>query len=218
MKNVLLLITLFLGFNKTISAQTFGYIHNYTNQMRSSVISHILVSQGVDGEYGIMNTSVDQGFAASLGQGSNHGSGKYTWQGFGLTSGVGVEVLKFVQFNVGHTFVNLKTKNDSLENLSGSRLSAESRFVFMAPVGNLEIGGGFIGSKLNYQRRLEQSTFYGSGYFYSLGVNYYLSSQLSVVGSGKVLTESLLRSSGSPVVKDMKSDLTAIGVGFRLWL
>lgn len=193
MKSLLFVVTLFSG---VANAQSHGYI-NYT---RSDVTSHIFVEQGVDGEYGRYDDGED----------------RKTWKGYGVNTALGIETLKFVQFLVGHTLVNVKG-TDKLESLEGSRLFGGGRLVFLSPVGNLELGSGFQGSRLDYQKGLETGAFYGSGVYWSLGVNYYMSSHISLYLEGIQTREQLVRTSGDGN-DSFKVDSNIIGAGFRIWL
>lgn len=196
------------------SVDAYGQAHNYINSRRSGTVSHVFVTQSVDGEFGRFNTSGKETTA----EGTISTSSAPYWQGFGIGSSVGIEVLKFIQFNAGHTFVNMRNKNDGLEKIDGSRLNGGARFVFTAPVANLEAGGGILASRMDYTKRLEAATFYGSGYYYTLGLNYFISSQVSFFGNAKMNHENLVRNSGSSVTTSMSTDTTLLGFGFTLWL
>lgn len=189
--------------------------HNYVNTTRSSAISHIFVSQSIEGEYGefeLSGSSDQPNPAASIGP-------KVTkWQGYNLTQTLGLEVMKFIQFNVAHSMMNMRSSASNLERLGGSRFSAGARLVFLAPVANLEAGGGVIGTRYDYQDYLHTSNFYGSGSYFSLGFNYYLSERVSLFGQGKLIEENSVRSGGDIEAKNIKSKTTNLGTGFSLWL
>ncbi len=189
--------------------------HAYINYQRSSTESHVFVEQSIDGEYGTFATNGTMNDADGNAQSVN---AKQLWKGYGFSTELGMELMKFVQFTASHTFVNLRYKEDALQSLTGSRVNAGLRLSFLSPVGNLEAGGGFQGSRLDYQKQLENGSFYGSGFYYSLGVNYYLSSRISVDFQGKMAREHLDRSSGSSSVRSIDTDTTQMGFGFRIWL
>ncbi len=179
--------------------------HSYINQMRSSVRTNVLVSQGIEGEYGSYRAK------------SSTESFSQNWQGYGFRSGLGLEVMKFVQFNVGHTFSNMSNAGSNVERMIGSKVFAETRLVFMAPLANLELGGGILGSRLDYQRAADVASFYGSGLYYSLGLNYFMSPSVSVYGTAKLNQENLMKSSGA-AADNFKTNTTALGLGFSLWI
>ena len=140
------------------------------------------------------------------------------WKGYNLTQTFGLELLKFVQFNVAHSMMNMRSANTSLERLGGSRFTAGMRLVFLAPVANLEAGGGLIGSRYDYQHNLSTTDFYGSGVYYSLGFNYFLSERVSFFGQGKMIDEHAVRSGGDTDTTMITSKTTNFGAGFSLWL
>ena len=112
----------------------------------------------------------------------------------------------------------MSSKNDSLERLSGSRLSGNLNLVFKAPIADLQVGGGILASRLDYQRQLENSGIYGSGYYSSIGMNYYMSQRVSIFGIAKQNKENLLRGGGSASVKQIRTNTTSMGLGFSIWL
>lgn len=181
-----------------------GQSHAFINSMRSGTVTHVFVSQSVEGEY------------------SHHHSAeapRQTWQGYGMRSALGLELLKFVDFSIAHTFVNTRNRDVGYEILMGSRLEGEARFVFASPVGNLEAGGGAVASKLDYQKQLDSTTYYGSGYYYMVGWNYFMSSRVSLFGSVRMRDERLLRNHVTAQgVNDRSTEATAVGLGFSLWL
>ncbi len=180
----------------------------YSN--KSSTEKNFFVSQGIEGEYG--------GYRLiQSGQEANDVNSQI-WRGYGLRNSVGVEVMKFIQFSVSHTFLNMRAKADSRDNLSGSRLTGEGRFVFASPIGNLELGGGMIGARYDYRDLTSSSDFLGSGYYYSLGVDYFLSSRLSFYIHGKSFRENMVRSGGGSGIENIKSETNALSSGFNIWL
>jgi|GEM_PF-841973 len=194
--------------------------HNFVNTMRSANVSHVFVSQTIDGEFGKfsgVNTSRKSADAGVAGLG-NLGPSSDSWRGFGIGTNFGLEVMKFVQFTGGHTFVSLRRNDDGLQTLSGSRLNAGARFVFMAPLANLELGGGVLASRMDFVQRLDRADYYGSGMYYSIGMNYFLSSQVSVFGTVKTVSEHLIKGSGNTSYDTINNDSTTIGTGFSIWL
>jgi hypothetical protein len=188
--------------------------HDYLNTYRSSAMTHIFVSQSVEGEYGdfTITNSKSSGIASTTGPITSK------WRGYNLTQTFGLEVLKFVQFNVAHSMMNMRSSSSGLERLGGSRFSGGMRLVFLAPVANLEAGGGVIGSRYDYQHDLTSSDFYGSGVYYSLGFNYFMSEKVSVFGQAKMIDEHAMRTGGSADEKSISAKMTNIGFGFTLWI
>jgi hypothetical protein len=189
-----------------------GVSHNYVNTYRSSSITHFFVSQSIEGEYGEVELSTSgTGLTAA-------GTRIEKWRGYNLTQTFGLELLKFVQLNVAHSMINMRSSGSALERLGGSRFSAGARFVFLAPVANLEAGGGVLGTRYDYQHDLTTSDFYGSGVYYTLGFNYFISEKVSLFGQAKTIDELSMRTNGDPNAKSIRSRTTNLGTGFTLWL
>lgn len=188
--------------------------HNYVNTTRSSAIAHIFVSQSVEGEYGEFEMS---GGKNTLGIAATTPSTR-KWRGYNLSQTLGVEIMKFIQFNVSHSMLNMRSSTSSLERLGGSRFSGGAKLVFLAPLANLEAGGGVIGTRYDYQHYLRTSDFYGSGIYYSLGFNYFMSERVSFFGQAKSIDEHSVRTGGDADTKSINSRTTNIGTGFTLWL
>ena len=207
MKSILKLALPVMVLGLLLSSTGFAQSHRYLNTMRSSTNSHIFVSQSVDGEFGE--------FMMEYGEGPKE---TQKWKGYGLGTNVGIELLKFVQFNLGHNFVNLQNTKGSLESLRGSRLNLGTRFVFLSPIGNLEFGGGLLGSRLDYQKQLEHGSYYGSGMYYTVGMNYFINSKVSFFGHANMNEEHMIQNNGSATIKAMDYETTLFGLGFRIWL
>lgn len=188
--------------------------HNYVNSYRSSSISHVFVSQSVEGEFGTYEFQNPD--STNLTNSISTVNSK--WRGYNITQTFGLEVMKFIQFNVAHSMMNMRANSSSLDRLGGSRFSAGARLVFLAPVANLEAGGGVIGTRYDYQHRLKTSDYYGSGIYYSLGFNYFLSERVSLFGQAKTIDEHSIRTGGDNETKTISSKTTNIGTGFTLWL
>lgn len=198
-----------------LSSTAMAQSHAYITQMRSSTTSHVFVQQSVDGEYGrysVMGSIKDEdGTKKSF-------TDSQTWKGYGIGTTFGLEMMKFVQFIAGHTFINMRYRDDALQSLNGSRLHAGMRLVFQAPVANLELGSGLQGSRLDYQKQLDNASFYGSGMYYSIGANYFMSNAVSVYFEAKQSKEHLVRTGGSSAAEQIDTSTTQMGLGFRIWL
>ena len=200
------------------ATQAFAYSHAYYMQNRSSIENHVFVSQSVEGMYGKFSLASPADNLSAINAGGETQSQQQFWQGYTIRTSVGIEVLKFIQFSLSHGFVTLRSKDHSFENLRGSQLAGEAKLIFSSPLGNLEAGGGVVGSRYDYQRKLEDASFYGSGLYYTLGWNYFMTSQVSVSGNAKITNEHLNRNGGSTSIDNMDTDLTSLGLGFTIWL
>ena len=193
-----------------ISQAAVAGTHSLINASRSGTQSNVFVSQALEGEYGHFNK-------ISAGTTKEEGDSKI-FRGYGIRNTLGVELMKFTQFSVSHTFLDMRSRANSLENLHGSRLQAEARLVFSSPIGNMEAGGGFTASKLDYTKQLDTADYLGSGYFYTLGINYFLSPKVSFFGNGKVYRENMVRNGGSSSIENIKTKTSGLGFGFSLWI
>ena len=201
----------FLGLAQIANAQSVS--HQYVNTERSSSVTHVFVSQSIEGEYGDFELKSS---AASLN--NSNGTTTSKWQGYNLTQTFGLEIFKFVQFSASHSMMNMRSQSSSLQHLGGSRFSGGARLVFLAPVANLEAGAGIIGSRYDYQNQLTTSNFYGSGAYYSLGFNYFMSERVSLFGQGKMIDEHSMRNGGDSETTSISAKTTNLGMGFTLWL
>jgi hypothetical protein len=198
-------------FGLQLSTSASAVSHSYINTYRSSTQTHVFVSQSVEGEYGTYSqTQSDQSQHENVNSSS--------WQGYGIRTSVGFEIMKFLQFDAGHTFLNLRKNKDRLENIDGSRLFGEARAVFISPIGNLEAGIGASALRLDYQKQLESSALVGNGFYYSLGINYFLSNRVSIYSKGTFISERMIKNGGTSEFKGFETETTALGAGFRIWL
>lgn len=199
-----LVLFLLLG---TFSSTAYSYTHNYIQTMRSSTQRTVFVQQAVEAEYGEYQTGDLNGESQSS-----------IWKGYGFRNAVGMELMKFIQFSVQHTFLNMASRDSSSERIGGSRLAGEAKFSFGSPMGNLEMGLGALVSRYDYQKQLDHTSLYGSGMYYTLGVNYFMNSQISVFGNMKQINEQFVRNSGAQLSRDITTSTTAAGFGVSIWL
>ncbi len=183
--------------------------HAMINDSRSSLSKNIFISQGIEGEYGRFTKVATEADVASSTQ---------TWRGYGIRNGVGIELFKFTQFAMSHSLINLNARESSLENLTGSRFSASLRLAFSSPIGNIEFGSGLSASQLDYQNIDKKATFIGSGHFYSIGWNYFLSPSISIFAHGQHSNISLNQSNGNSGLTRMESARDGLGFGLKVWL
>ena len=193
-----------------------GQSHEYIMMMRSSTDSHIFVSESVEGVYGsFRRSSGGEGSAAAIAPSSGERS---TWQGYELKTTVGLELRKFLSLSVGHDSVTMRSKDDSQENIRGSKLAGEAKLAFVSPMGNLEFGGAVTGSRYDYQKSALSGGYFGSGYYYLIGWNYFMTNRVSVFGNAKIIQEHLVPNGGDETIPTMDTNMTALGAGFSLWL
>jgi hypothetical protein len=196
-------------------SEAMGYTHNFIDSNRSSVVRNLYVVQGIEGSFGRFKAdgvaTSEDGFSESV------ATDAY-WKGWGVHSGVGIELFKFLQFGIGHTMVNERNQSNSLEKISGSRFTGETSLNFASPMGSLMLGGGVVASRYDYTRRLESADYYGSGYFYKVGINYFIAPQVSVYGDLRTSHENLIRNTGTSMYKSISLDLQTGSAGFAIWL
>jgi len=198
-----------------IAPHVFAESHDYVTTHRSSYKNRVFFQQSIEGEFGSFSTS---GSKTNDFGGTDSYVESQDWKGYNFGTTVGMEVLKFVQFNIGHSFINMQSKDDRNESLIGSRVKAGMKIVFSAPIFNLELGAGFQGSRLDYQKQLENGMFHGSGMYQEVSFNHYMNSQISLYLNAGYADEQLTRTAGSSAVKDMKTSTTVMGAGIRIWL
>lgn len=175
--------------------------------MRSSYNTHYFVSIGATGHFGeIQEQSKDGGVVAAK-----------RWQGYGVRNEVGVEFLKFLHFSVAHNSLNLRRSTAATQTLSGSRFEATGSLNFYAPLGNLQLGGGLLASRLDHRDGSDSANSYGSGYFYNAGYNYFLSNMVSIYLDARKSEERLVNNSSENLPKSLKTDMSEAGLGFKIW-
>jgi hypothetical protein len=191
----------------TFEVSAFGFSHQLISNSRSDYYSYVHVEQSIEGEYGSINHISQDGSESLL-----------YWKGHGFRNGIGVEVMKFIQFNAYHTFSSLHAKDEGTTRMVGSRLNGELKLIFAAPVANLEAAGGVVASNMDYYQGLEHTGMVGSGMYYSIGMNYFSSPQISIFGHMRQTKENLTRGGGSKVIKELDTDMTSLGFGVSIWL
>ncbi|MBC7661509.1 MAG: hypothetical protein H7249_17570 [Chitinophagaceae bacterium] len=191
-----------------LSGSAFAETHAMIDQSRSSFNKTMFVTTSVEGETGTMEKTL---------KGSNDVMSE-SWHGYGIRNGVGVEAFKFIQFSLSHTLINMRSADSSLETLSGSRLSAEIAFEFSAPLTNIEFGLGMLGDNLTYLSNEKSGTVVGSGHFYSMGINYFLTPSVSFQATGKRLEVNNQMSGGSSDINKLSSKTDSLSAGIAIWL
>jgi len=199
-----------------LTSSAWGQTHSYTNQMRSSDIKYFFFQQSVAGEIGIQKMTVltaEDGTTLKEPKLQTKG-----WKGVGIDSTMGMEILRFIQFQVGHTFVNLSGQDDGLATMAGSRIHGGVRAVFTAPVANLEMGAGVLGSRPDYRLQMNTTSLYGSGSYAAFGLSYFVSPRISLFGEGRMIREHRVRSGEAPISSAIYTEISTLGLGFRIWL
>ena len=190
-----------------VSSSLMAQSHSMIDQSRSSLRKNVFITQAVEGEFGTMEMTCKDGDVTSE-----------NWKGYGIRNGVGVEVFKFVQLSLSHTLLNLRSNESSLENLNGSRVSAELGFSFSAPLTNIQFGLGALASQMQYQDYEKSSTFVGAGHYYTMGINYFFSSSLSLQITGKKFETNHKASGGSTNLDTITSKTDNLSLGVAIWL
>ena len=179
---------------------------DYTSIGHSRSGSKMFFTQGVSGEYDLRKEQKGDDAVQT------------PWKGYGIKSAIGLEVRRFVDFSLTHTFLMMRNASEGLERMSGSRLSGDLAFVFASPVGNLKIGGGLVGSRLDYQNATQSADYYGSGSYYSLGLNYFVTPRFSLYGDYQVYRQRLTKTGGEADSSKIQSRAATADFGFSVWL
>ncbi|MBC7532858.1 MAG: hypothetical protein H7318_14895 [Oligoflexus sp.] len=197
-------LSLLLGLSTTALAQN----HAYIDQSRSSLRKNMFLTTSVEGEYGRYQKIAKEG----------GGINTESWRGYGIRNGLGVEVMRFTQFSLSHTLLNMRSNDSGLENLTGSRLSAEIAFSFSAPLTNIQFGLGAIASQLQYQMLAKSSSFAGTGHYYTMGTNYFFSPSISMRTDFKRIVTDNKMTGGSSDYRQLKANTDSLSLGIAVWL
>ncbi|HYX32498.1 MAG TPA: hypothetical protein VE954_05245 [Oligoflexus sp.] len=202
-RNHLAVLALFLG-----SQAAFGQSHSLVDRNRSSETANVFLFQSVDGEFGKVEKSYKNQPEAVT----------QTWRGYGIRNGVGIELFKFTQFSFSHTLLNLRSRDTSLENMRGSKLSGEITFAFSAPITNIQFGLGVIASQMDYQNFEKSGAYVGTGHYYNMGFNYFVSQMFSLQFIGKHSTIRHTASGGSLDLQEINSSTDSLSFGLAIWI
>ncbi len=201
-------LSLFVSLLLTLSTSAFSQSHAMIDSTRSSLYKNMFITTSVEGEYGSMERTAKVGGATDT----------ESWKGYGIRNGLGLELFKFTQFSLSHTLVNMRSQNSGLENLNGSRIAAELALSFSAPITNIQFGLGVLGSQLQYQALAKSSTFVGTGHFYTMGMNYFVSPSVSLQAIGKRIVTTNKVSGGSSDFSQLESRTDNLSLGVAIWL
>lgn len=201
--NYLALLSLFLG-----TQAAWAQSHSLIDRNRSSEKSNVFLFQSIDGEFGkVMKTYKSQPESETQ-----------SWRGYGIRNGVGIELFKFTQFSMAHTLLNLRSRESSLENMRGSKFTGEVTFAFSAPITNIQFGLGMIVGQMEYQNFDKSGAYVGTGHYYDMGFNYFISQMFSLQVIGK---HSLIRytaSGGSLELQEIQSSTDSLSFGLAIWI
>lgn len=179
-----------------------AYGQDYLYSGRSHSGSRLYFSQGASGEYSQQEAVVD------------HRDSSERWKGYAVKNSFGLEYHRFVDFGLTHSLITSKNMDNSWESLRGSRVTADLGLVFGSPVGNLRFGGGLVGSRLDYQNSPISGSVYGSGTYYSIGLNYFITPRFSAYADYQEYRERL---TGDADFNQALVVTRAADLGFTLW-
>lgn len=199
-----ILVSLLLG----LSSSAFAQGHAFIDQARSSMRKNVFLTTSLEGEYGHVQRTAKESGAVDT----------ESWRGYGIRNGLGVEVMKFTQFSLSHTLLNMRSNDSGLENLTGSRLAAEIAFAFSAPLMNIQFGLGMLASQLQYQAVEKSSSFTGTGHYYTMGTNYFFSPSISFQTNFKRMVSDNKISGGSADFKELRANTDNLSLGIAVWL
>lgn len=192
----------------SVAADAQGQSHAMIDRNRSSWQNNFFLTQNIEGEYGRFTKS-DSEQSAPV---------KQSWHGYGVRNGMGIEVLKFVQFSLSHTMFSLRSKETTLENAQGSRLGAEVSLVFSAPLANIQFSGGLTAADLDYQSLDRSASYAGTGRYLGVGVNYFFNPRLSLQLSAKRADAEFKKNGGNLSVHSLKAKTEQFSLGLAVWL
>jgi hypothetical protein len=187
--------------------------HAMIDRSRSSLYKNIFLTTSVEGEYGkISKTQTPE----STGEGSP--TGPESWRGYGIRNGLGIEMMKFTQFSLSHTLLNMRSAKSSAETLSGSRIAGEFALSFSAPITNIQFGLGMVLSNLQYRSIDKNSGYSGTGHYYTFGLNHFFSQSISVQAIAKRIEGESRLSAGESELTKFESATDNLSLGIAVWL
>lgn len=203
-----------LGFKKWLvllmlasSVEAFGFSHDYIMFNRSSIDTDLWFSQSFGASASSLNLKIN-----------NQLSEPSTWKGTSSRTEFGLESMKFFQISAGIENLDLKRQDSKMHSISGMRAFSELKFVFSAPIFNVEVGGGMAAGNLDYLTNTTNSELFATSRFYSFGINHYLSSRISLFGRGHSSTESIRRTGGDNHLTAIDGVINTFMGGLRISL
>lgn len=177
-----------------------AFDHQYIMTNRSSITNDVWFSEAIGATTGKIR--------------SNLNPDSETWRGFYLRSELGMETMKFVQFSSGIEIAKL-TRQDYLDRIESIRAYTEMKFVFSAPMLNIEVGGGIISGPTRYAI-INATDMNSAGHYYTMGINRYISSNFSVFTRGNVEIMRMRRTGGDPNLNSVDGVLNSGSMGIRI--
>lgn len=193
-----------LAFSGTALAQS----HSMIDKSRSSLYKNVFLTTSVEGEYGKL-LKTEKGSDVILDE---------SWRGYGIRNGLGIEMMKFTQFSLSHTLLNMRSSESSRENLQGSRLAGEIALSFSAPITNIQFGIGMTLSNLTYQSPLKSASYAGSGTYYTIGFNHFFTPSISVQAVAKRMEGESRLSAGEAELEKFGTKTDNLSLGIAVWL
>lgn len=182
--------------------------HAMIDSSRSSYYKNMFLTTSVEGEYGKISKTENGSEILNT----------ESWNGYGIRNGLGIEMMKFTQFSLSHTLLNMKSAKSSAENLSGSRLAGEFTLSFSAPITNIQFGLGMMFSNLTYQSLEKRATYAGTGHYYTIGFNHFFSQTISFQAIGKRIEGESRLASGQSNLSKFKTATDNFSLGIAVWL
>lgn len=182
--------------------------HAMIDRSRSSFYKNMFLTTSLEGEYGKISKTE---------KGSDLLNTE-SWSGYGIRNGLGIEMMKFTQFSLSHTLLNLQSAKSSAENLTGSRIAGEFTLSFSAPITNIQFGLGMVVSNLQYQSLDKRSSYAGTGHYYTIGFNHFFTPSISFQAIAKRLEGENRLSGGEAQVTKFKSATDNLSLGIAVWL
>lgn len=182
--------------------------HDMINKSRSSYYKNVFLTTSVEGEYGSISKQE---------KGSDELT-KESWRGYGIRNGLGIEMMKFTQFSLSHTLLNMRSAKSSAETLSGSRLAGEFALSFSAPITNIQFGLGMTLTSLQHQALGKTQSYSGTGTFYTIGLNHFFTPTISVQAIAKRIEGQNRLSAGESNLEKFGSITDNLSLGIAVWL
>jgi hypothetical protein len=183
------------------SSVAWGFDHQYIMTNRSSITTDTWFSESIGSSVGKISSDVNQD--------------PEVWRGFFLRSEIGMETMKFFQFSTGVEISRI-TRQDHLDRIEAIKTYSEAKMVFSAPMLNVEVGGGVVLGNARYAI-INATDMNVSGYYYTLGINRYITSNLSFFTRGNAEIVRMKRTGGDPNLKSAEGTINSGSMGIRIF-